>query len=166
MRVGGFNSDFKRAEDDEFALRLEVAGCQFRFTPAALAWHYSNRSAEAFLSIPRSYARFDVLIDRLHPGHGYLDAKRDELGRRRWPLRVVRRLLSGPRRTAAAVNASTWAATQLYDRGAVELPMQLLSVAYDLSYVDARETRRSPPNRTEPHADRRSVPAGRDDAGV
>ena len=93
--VGGFDPDFTRAEDDEFALRLHDVGCVFTFAPAAIAWHYAHRSLEAWLAIPRAYAHFDVQIDRLHPDADYLANKRRELEDRRSPLRVACRLSRG-----------------------------------------------------------------------
>ena len=134
--VGGFDTDFTRAEDDELALRLRDAGCDFRFAPAAIAWHYSNRSLEAWLRIPRAYAHFDVQIDRLHPHMGYLAAKKRELDDRKLPLRVARRVFAR-RRTTLGVQASVAAARLVQRAGRDDLATAALSVAYDLSYVDA-----------------------------
>lgn len=134
--AGGFDTEFKRAEDDELALRLHDHGCVFRFEPSAIAWHYSVRSRDAWLSIPRSYARFDVEIDRMHPHSGYLANKIEELGDRRLPLRVARRLFGG-RRARLGIELATRAGALLYRAGRVEEAMGALSVAYDLSYVDS-----------------------------
>jgi GT2 family glycosyltransferase len=147
--VGGFDESFKRAEDDEFALRLHRRGCQFVFEPRAIAWHYSNRTLEAWLSIPRAYAHFDVEIDRRHPDVAYLAAKRAELAARRAPLRLAQAVCGGPRRTRIGVGASVRAATMLYRTGLVEPAMGLLSVAYHLNYVDSLRESSIPP----PHSD-------------
>ena len=88
MDLGGFDVNFKRAEDDEFAVRLARYGCDFHFESRALAYHYSNRSLDAWLAIPRSYAYYDVEIDRLYPELGHLEAKKHELSERRFPLRA------------------------------------------------------------------------------
>jgi GT2 family glycosyltransferase len=136
-RAGGFDESFTRAEDDEFALRLERLGCVFRFEPAAIAWHYSNRSLEAWVSIPRAYAHFDVEIDRMHQPSGYLEAKKRELTERRLPLRIARRVFGGPRRTKVATTGALAASRALYCVGLVDLSMAALSLAYDLNYVDA-----------------------------
>jgi GT2 family glycosyltransferase len=135
--AGGFDETFKRAEDDEFALRLDDLGCEFRFQPAAIAWHYSFRTLDAWLSIPRAYAYFDVQIDRLHPHAGYLEAKKRELAMRRAPLRIVRRVFHGPRGTKVGVSASVGAAKALARVGLTDASMGALSVAYDLSYVQS-----------------------------
>ena len=65
--MGGFDESFKRAEDDELGLRLHRYGCRFHFEPEAIAWHYSNRSLEAWLAIPRAYAHYDIVMDRQYP---------------------------------------------------------------------------------------------------
>lgn len=132
--VGGFDPRFKRAEDDELALRLEEHGCHFHYEPAALAWHYSHRSLEAWLAIPRAYAHFDVEIDRQHPEAGYLDSKRRELRRRRFPLRLTRQVFRSERGTRLGVKWSIGAAEALARRGRTDLSMAALSIAYDLSY--------------------------------
>jgi len=145
--VGGFDTDFKRAEDDELALRLRDHGCVFRFVPEAIAWHYSNRSLEAWLVIPRAYAHFDVEIDRLHPHVNHLRDRKRGLARRRAPVRAARAIARGPLSTVA-VRMAVATAQLLYRAGFVDQAMGALSVAYDLSYVDSlrrAEARRSPP---------------------
>lgn len=135
--VGGFDESFKRAEDDELAIRLHERGCVFRFEPGAIAWHYSNRSLESWLAIPRMYASYDVEIDRAHPEAGYLDAKKAELGTRRLPLRLARAVFGGRLRSRLGIAIAVAAGRSLYRVGAVGLAMGALSVAYDLSYVDS-----------------------------
>ena len=138
VEVGGFDETFKRAEDDELGFRLHKRGCTFHFEPGAIAWHYSRRSLESWLSIPRLYARYDVEIDRKHPDSGYLAAKVFELGQRRWPLRAARALLGGGScRAQLGLRAAVWAALVLNKLGAVDVAMGAFSVAYDLSYVDS-----------------------------
>ena len=135
--VGGFDESFKRSEDDEFALRLDGYGCVFHFAPEAIAWHYSHRTLEAWLVIPRSYAYFDVQIDKLHPHEGYLAKKKTDLTQRRWPLRAARAVFRGRRGSRVGVSASVGLAKLLYRVGLVDPSMGLLSVAYDLSYVQS-----------------------------
>lgn len=140
-RLNGFDERFKRAEDDEFGIRLAELGCQFVFVPSAIAWHYSYRSLAAWLSIPRAYAFYDVLIDKEHPEAGYLKQKKSELTRRKWPLRVARMLCQGSQPTAVGVQFSVAVAKVAYRLKATDLSMAALSVAYDLSYVQSlRET--------------------------
>lgn len=146
VELGGFDETFKRAEDDEFGLRLYKRGCVFHFEPEAIAWHYSNRSLESWLAIPRAYAHYDVEIDRQNPDVGYLAAKKSELATRRLPLRMARAVLGGPRRSKFGVRLAVGVANALYRAGIVGPAMGALSVAYDLSYVDSlRETERNHP---------------------
>ncbi|MGH9270422.1 MAG: glycosyltransferase family 2 protein [Ilumatobacteraceae bacterium] len=133
--VGGFNETFKRAEDDEFALRLDQAGCVFRFEPGAIAWHYSQRSLEAWLAIPQAYARYDVLIDRMNPDRNYLRDLKEERDARRRSLRAARVVLGDGVRNRIGVRLATSLASLLYRLGMVDLAMGALSVAYDASYT-------------------------------
>jgi GT2 family glycosyltransferase len=144
-KVGGFNESYKRAEDDEFALRLHIHGCHFRFQPAAIAYHYSNRTLDAWLAIPRAYAYYHVQIDRLHPYAGYLAARKRDLGRRRLPLRLARAACRGARRTELGVASAVAAARALFRLGRINASMGALSVAYDLTYVQSlREAETAP----------------------
>ena len=116
---GGFDETFKRAEDDEFALRLDdrrlrVPVQSRRRSPGTTR----NRSLEAWLAIPRAYAYFDVQIDRLHPDAGYLAAKK--LRARAAPAAAAgrpaaARAARGARRSAVAPRR--WAAKLLYRPG-------------------------------------------------
>jgi GT2 family glycosyltransferase len=135
--VGRFDEHFKRAEDDELALRLHQYGCEFRFQPAAIAWHYANRTLDAWLAIPRAYAYYDVEIDRRHPEVGYLYHKKQGRKARKLPLRVARRVFSGPRRAKAGVTASVASARALHRVGATAPAMAALSMAYELTYAQA-----------------------------
>jgi GT2 family glycosyltransferase len=80
MRVGGFDSTFKRAEDVELGYRLRDTGARFVFTKAADVLHYASRSFEGWCRIPYQYGRYDVVMTRdkgheallrsLHEFHG------------------------------------------------------------------------------------------------
>jgi GT2 family glycosyltransferase len=135
--VGGFDESFKRAEDDELALRLDQHGCRFVFEPRAIAWHYSERSLAAWLAIPRAYALYDVEIERRYPEVGHLADKKAELAARRLPLRIARVLFDGPRRSRVGTAAAVKAATSLQRLGMTDAAMGALSVAYHLNYVDS-----------------------------
>jgi GT2 family glycosyltransferase len=142
--AAGFDDSFKRAEDDELALRLDRLGCGFVFQPRAIAWHYSERSLDAWLAIPRAYAHYDVEIERRYPEVGHLADKKAELAARRLPLRIARVVCDGPRRRRIGVAAATRSATSLYRLGFTSAAMGALSVAYHLNYVDSlRESERA-----------------------
>ncbi|MGE5597236.1 MAG: glycosyltransferase family 2 protein [Hyphomicrobiales bacterium] len=137
LAAGGFDDAFKRAEDDEFGLRLHLLGTKFVFIPDAIAWHYSERTLEAWLAIPRAYAHFDVRIDEMYPHMRYLAVKQRELGERHAALLAARVLLGRPRSHPIGVTCATLAARLLYRLGATGLAMNAFSVAYDLSYTSA-----------------------------
>lgn len=132
--AGGFDVAFTRAEDDEFALRLHRLGCRFVFRREAIAWHYSERTLAAWLSIPSAYAHFDIRIDDLYPDEGYLPRKLKELNERHPLLVAVRRATSGRSRRKVAITASTIVARGLFRLGAVAPSMFALSTAWDLAY--------------------------------
>jgi GT2 family glycosyltransferase len=135
--VGGFDEEFKRAEDDELALRLSQRGCAFRFQPAAMAWHYPVRTREAWLRIPRSYAVYNHRMDRLHPDEGFMELHKWELETRHPAVRALRRVVGRQPFTGPAVQTTVDFAQILFGAGLVRLSMAALSVAYDLSYTDA-----------------------------
>lgn len=62
--AGGFDESFRRAEDVELAYRLADLGLKFTFNPAAIGYHYAERSFESWLAIAYSYGRNDVIFAR------------------------------------------------------------------------------------------------------
>jgi GT2 family glycosyltransferase len=62
LESGGFDPAFRRAEDVELAYRLEKQGLRFYFHPAAVVYHYAERSFEAWVSIPYAYGVNDVIF--------------------------------------------------------------------------------------------------------
>jgi GT2 family glycosyltransferase len=135
--VGGFDEEFKRAEDDELALRLSQRGCSFRFQPAAVAWHYPVRTREAWLRIPRSYAVYNHRIDQLYPEEGFMELHKDELANRHRAVRALRRVAGRRPLTRPAVHVTVDVAQVLFEVGLVRLSMAALSAAFDLSYTEA-----------------------------
>jgi glycosyltransferase involved in cell wall biosynthesis len=142
--VGGFDESFKRLEDDEFGLRIHEEGCEFRFLPSALAWHYSNRTLEAWLAIPRGYAHYTVLMDRRYPDSGYLATRKRELARSNVLIRMVRAAAGGPRRTRLGVGIATGVGRASHKLGLTPITMAAFSLAFDLTYCESmRETEAS-----------------------
>ena len=137
QEVGGFDEDFKRAEDDELALRLSRRGCTFRFQPAAIAWHYPERTREAWLRIPRSYAVYNHRMDRLHPEVRFMETHKRELERRHPAVRALRRVAGRRPLSTPAVRATVAIAQFLFRVGLVRPSMAALSAAYDFSYAEA-----------------------------
>jgi len=134
--VGGFDEEFKRAEDDELALRLSHRGCTFRFQPAAIAWHYPVRTREAWLRIPSAYAVYNHRIDQLYPEEHFLEIHKRELETRHPAVRALRRVVGRQPFTGPAVNTTVDIAEILFRAGLVRLSMAALSAAYDLSYTE------------------------------
>ena len=129
--AGGFDQRLRRAEDIEFAWRLDRAGCQFRFDAAAHGLHYADRTLSAWLRIPRAYAQMHVAIDQLHPESDWLKIIDWEAGRRgRFLRRVARFAGLGDRLAAVAGRASQPLAGLAQGRIANEL----VSAAYALTY--------------------------------
>jgi GT2 family glycosyltransferase len=138
--VGGFDETYKRAEDDEFGLRLHEHGCRFHFIPAALAYHYSNRSLEAWLVIPRAYAYYTVLIDRRYPHIGYLRERKAELAQSNALLRLARKVAGGERRTRAVAGLAVAVARTSHRLKLTAVTLPALSLAFDLHFIDSLRT--------------------------
>jgi GT2 family glycosyltransferase len=139
VRAGGFDERFLRAEDDEFAARLNRLGVRFKFQPEAIAWHYSERSLAAWLAIPAAYARFDVQIDRMYPEERYLERKRQELASRHVALRAARKVFTRLRAVPVGIRLATTGGQLAHGMSLRRISMDLFSVAYDLAYCSALE---------------------------
>lgn len=64
LASGGFDENFRRAEDVELAYRLAERGLQFVFNPTAIGYHYAERSFRSWMEIPYVYGRNDVIFTR------------------------------------------------------------------------------------------------------
>jgi len=64
LASGGFDENFRRAEDVELAYRLAERGLQFVFNPNAIGYHYAERSFRSWMEIPYVYGRNDVIFTR------------------------------------------------------------------------------------------------------
>jgi GT2 family glycosyltransferase len=62
LEHGGFDPQFRRAEDVELAYRLHEHGIRFFFCPKAIGYHYEERSFQSWLAIPYAYGRNDVIF--------------------------------------------------------------------------------------------------------
>ena len=62
VEAGGFDPNFRRAEDVELAYRLADRGLRFLFNPDAIGYHYAERSFASWIAIPYTYGRNDVLF--------------------------------------------------------------------------------------------------------
>ena len=62
LAQGGFDTQFKRAEDVELAYRLAGAGLKFVFNKHAIGYHYAERSFASWLGTPYAYGVNDVIF--------------------------------------------------------------------------------------------------------
>jgi len=132
--AGLFDERFTRAEDVELALRMALRGVRFIFTSEAVGWHYAYRTLRAWLRIPRAYADFDVLLDRMYPKLGWLETVRRERRGRHLVVQIARRLSRLPRVRPLMVAVLTRAAQAFHRGSGIPVAMGLLSVVYDVEY--------------------------------
>ena len=65
--VGGFDPIFRQAGDDvDLCWRLQQAGLQIGFSPAAFVWHYRRSTVRAYLRQQRGYGDAEALLVRKH----------------------------------------------------------------------------------------------------
>ncbi len=72
QEMGGFDANFRRAEDVELAYRLDAVGVRFVYCHSAVVYHYEERSFEGWLSIPYVYGRNDVIFTYRKGNHWLL----------------------------------------------------------------------------------------------
>ena len=64
LQAGGFDPNFRRAEDVELAYRLADMDLRFVFSLQAVGYHYAERSFGSWLAIPYAYGRNDVIFTK------------------------------------------------------------------------------------------------------
>ena len=132
--VGGFDERFTRAEDIELGYRLERAGARFAFVSGAVGWHFAERSLESWLAIPRDYARFDVVMDQIHPEMNWIRFVESQQRRRHRLARFGGFVLGSLGAESAGVRCSVNLARLTHGRGIRFLTVSLLSFAYGVEY--------------------------------
>jgi GT2 family glycosyltransferase len=146
LDVGGFNPEFRRAEDVELAYRLQRSGYTFVFAPQARGLHYAQRSFASWKAIATAYGRADVMMARALGFRDILNTIGREYHERVMPLQLVARVcLSRPPLLHATVAASSVAArllSLLPGRTGQRLSGAAYSVIFNPLYWDgvARET--------------------------
>jgi GT2 family glycosyltransferase len=66
--VGGFDPIFHKAGDDvDLCWRLQQAGYEIGFSPAAFVWHYRRSTVGAYLKQQHGYGEAEALLVRKHP---------------------------------------------------------------------------------------------------
>jgi GT2 family glycosyltransferase len=81
LAAGGFDTDFRRAEDVELGYRLARRGLEFAFEPLARTWHYPQRTFAAWRQTPYRYGRAEVAMHRTKGSDALLIARRELEGR-------------------------------------------------------------------------------------
>jgi GT2 family glycosyltransferase len=67
-QLGGFDPTFHQAGDDvDLCWRLQQAGHEIGFSPAAFVWHYRRSTIGAYLRQQRGYGEAEALLVRKHP---------------------------------------------------------------------------------------------------
>jgi O-antigen biosynthesis protein len=68
LECGGFDPLFRRAGDDvDVCWRLQQAGHQLGFSPAAFVWHYRRSTIREYLKQQYGYGEAEALLVRKHP---------------------------------------------------------------------------------------------------
>lgn len=105
IELGGFDENFRRAEDVELAYRLNELNVEFVFNPQAIGYHYAERSFASWLEIPYVYGRNDVIFAQKRGQVWLLPRIREEFTTRNGLIRaLVRTCLNRPRLSGMA----TW----------------------------------------------------------
>jgi GT2 family glycosyltransferase len=92
LAAGGFDEDFRRAEDVELAYRLADRGLDFVFNIDAAGLHFAERSFRAWLDMARTYGRNDVIFARDRNQKWLLPAIRREFRNRNFLIRSLVRM--------------------------------------------------------------------------
>jgi glycosyltransferase involved in cell wall biosynthesis len=95
ISVGGFDEDFRRAEDVELAYRLASEGLEFVFNINAAGMHFADRSYLAWLDMANSYGRNDVIFARNRNQRWLLSTIQREFLERHFLIRSLVRLCKG-----------------------------------------------------------------------
>jgi GT2 family glycosyltransferase len=114
LDAGGFNPEFRRAEDVEMAYRLQGSGYTFVFAPQARGLHYARRSFASWKSIASAYGRADVMMSQILGLRDILNVIGEEFHWRAKPLQLVAHAcVSRPPLLRVMVTASGMAASML-----------------------------------------------------
>jgi GT2 family glycosyltransferase len=110
LESGGFDPSFRRAEDVELAYRLADLGARFLFNPQAIGYHYAERSFQAWIAVPYTYGRNDVIFS-LQKGQAWLlEQVFDEFySRHRLIQGLIKGCLDRPQLGSAVCSGLRWA---------------------------------------------------------
>lgn len=103
---GGFDTQFRRAEDVELAFRLKEMGTRFAYEPRAVGFHYAERSYNAWKANAYDYGRNDVVFGRDLGRTWLLPFLTQKQQQRNLLVRAVTNACAGRPPLARAVNSS------------------------------------------------------------
>ena len=134
LATGGFDPQFRRAEDVELAYRLHARGARFAFNPGAHVLHYPSRSFASWSATPYQYGRYDVVMHR-EKGLDTLGCTAFEFHNRHPLTRLlVRACLGRNRQTRSAIALLRMASTTAASIGAHGLSRIALSGIHNIRY--------------------------------
>lgn len=133
--AGGFDPDYKRAEDVELGYRLRDLGLRFLFRPDAVVTHYAGRSLRAWWRIPYLYGIYDVRMWR-DKGRRHILALIGQEFPQRHPLvqQFVRLLVGGSTRARGMAASAVGLAVVAGRVGPFPLARWAYSLAFNLLY--------------------------------
>jgi glycosyltransferase involved in cell wall biosynthesis len=135
MAAGGFDENFRRAEDVELAYRLAKNGLEFVFNIRAAGLHYADRSFRAWLDAAYIYGRNDVVFARDRKQEWLLPTIRREFNERHYLIRSLVRVCNGRSRlTGIASTALKFAADAATFARAGLLEQKAYSALFNLQY--------------------------------
>jgi glycosyltransferase involved in cell wall biosynthesis/GT2 family glycosyltransferase len=133
LQVGGFDTDFTRAEDVELAYRLSQAGQTFIVDLNARAYHHAERSIGSWLRTAFDYGGNDVRFARMGRKE-YWDRIHENFSQRNPLLRRFTAALFRHRRAATLASTIFVRSAVIADRvGLSRLSRSLLSCVYALA---------------------------------
>lgn len=102
--AGGFDPEFRRAEDIELAFRLARLGLTFAFLPRAEAHHYAHRPFRAWAACHYAYGYNDVVMERQRGLPGHIATIHKEFRARQRPIRWLCRAVLDRRHAQEAAD--------------------------------------------------------------
>jgi len=135
LAAGGFDENFRRAEDVELAYRLAQRGLRFIFNPDAIGYHYAERSFRSWMEIPYVYGRSDVIFTRDKGQHWLLPEVLEEFHYRNLMVKLLVRLCLGRDTLSKGIIAILRGISHLAARLGIERVVQIAhSGIFNLRY--------------------------------
>lgn len=117
LSTGEFDESFLRAEDIEFAYRMQSKySLNFYFNSQAIGYHYANRSFASWKRAHYLYGRYDVIMDRDKGQNWIIRTIRNEFQGRDRLTRFLATNLLNHRRSQSLLSKVVWVNAQLTSR--------------------------------------------------